>query len=486
MFGVNVTDLNVGSKLILSNNQSTAPLLFRETCLIVGLRLVTALLSSETHNTALEPEIVVSDGMWSMFVGLKFVCLIWGHACLVWQLQTGFPVALSWVHLCCSCKLLVSMYLIWIYRPQLCGFGIRVSLLDFVFWWSFWSPLQKKSKAPKRESFVFEVTWSKWVNLKSTRLGCFFVLASERFLDRSLQHKFSCLLVDSRKNVTSRLFIITLMRVPRTATIRSQWSRAAIPSMRRLTSKERTSDSIELWNWWSFLAHPTCWNKRMTFKNAQCSARSRFWVLKISRKIGVLKQSQSDLFGSIAHMTICIHMYMKSIDSGVCQRPWPILWWIVPAYLLTIEYQVVQFLPSISIQKNLRACIWQFSNRFHFFFEMMNRHCMEWILCGVFKSFCSPIHKVVPHISLHDQCHETTKKYEDFQSMVIFQFSPRKFAIRTWFCNCPQHLCLFGIDVECNPSIRDPGKMLVLPNRLFCLVLCTSDQHCVCVIHIHR
>ena len=48
---------------------------------------------------------------------------------------------------------------------------------------------------------------------------------------------------------------------------------------------------------------------------------------------------------------VCIHLYdeyMKSIDSGVCHRPWSILLWIVRAYLLTIEYRVVQFVLSIS------------------------------------------------------------------------------------------------------------------------------------------
>ena len=60
--------------------------------------------------------------------------------------------------------------------------------------------------------------------------------------------------------------------------------------------------------------------------------------------------------------------------------------------------------------------------------------------------------------------------------MVIFLLHPRKFAIRTWFCNCPQYLCLFGIVVEYTPSIRDPGKMLVLPNQLLYGVLSTSDQ----------
>ena len=94
---------------------------------------------------------------------------------------------------------------------------------------------------------------------------------------------------------------------------------------------------------------------------------------------------------------------------------------------------------------------------------------MEWILCRVAESSCLPTHNIVPHTSLHDQpCHKTMKKYEDFEGMVISLLSPLKFAIQTWFCNCPQYLCLFRIVVECSPSFHDPRKMLVLPNRLFC------------------
>ena len=63
--------------------------------------------------------------------------------------------------------------------------------------------------------------------------------------------------------------------------------------------------------------------------------------------------------------------------------------------------------------------------------------------------------------------------------MVVFLFHPLKFAIRTWFCNCPQYLCLFGILVECTASFHDPGKMLVLPNRLLCEVISTLDQYFV-------
>ena len=90
-------------------------------------------------------------------------------------------------------------------------------------------------------------------------------------------------------------------------------------------------------------------------------------------------------------------------------------------------------------------------------------------LCIVDESSCWLTHNIAPHTSLHDQsCHKTMKKYEDFEGMVVSLLHPGKFSIRTWFCNRPQYLCLFGIVVECIPSIHGPGKMLVLPNQLHC------------------
>ena len=86
-------------------------------------------------------------------------------------------------------------------------------------------------------------------------------------------------------------------------------------------------------------------------------------------------------------------------------------------------------------------------------------------------------HNIAPNISLHDlPYHKTMKKYEDSQSMEAVLFSPRKFAIQTWFCNCPQYLCLFHIVFECIPEIHDQGEMLVLPNRLLYSALFTSGQ----------
>ena len=50
---------------------------------------------------------------------------------------------------------------------------------------------------------------------------------------------------------------------------------------------------------------------------------------------------------------------------------------------------------------------------------------MEWILCRVVVSSCSPTHNIVPHTSLHDPpCHTTMKKYEYFEGMVIFSNPP--------------------------------------------------------------
>ena len=54
-------------------------------------------------------------------------------------------------------------------------------------------------------------------------------------------------------------------------------------------------------------------------------------------------------------------------------------------------------------------------------------------------------------------------KYADFERMVISLLHPLKFAIRTWFCNCPQYLWLFRIVFECIPNIRDPGKNVGSP-----------------------
>ena len=168
---------------------------------------------------------------------------------------------------------------------------------------------------------------------------------------------------------------------------------------------------------------------------------------------------------------------MKSIDSGVCHRPWSIFWWIVQAYSLTIEYQGR---PIRAKYKHFRT-IWEhtcdnsptdfISSSLKWWSSM---HGVDTLYA---ESSYLPTHKIVPHTSLHDQpCHTTMKKYEYFEGMVISLILPQKFAIRTWFCNCPQYLCLFDILVECNPNKLGQGTMSVLPNQRLSQVLSTSDQ----------
>ena len=102
----------------------------------------------------------------------------------------------------------------------------------------------------------------------------------------------------------------------------------------------------------------------------------------------------------------------------------------------------------------------------------------------VVESFCLPNHNIVPHICWHDPPYRrTTKKYDDFPNMVVFQFLPRKFVIQTWLCNCPQYLCLFHMVFASIRGIHVIRKMLVLPNQLLYWVLSTSDQ---CLVSFQR
>ena len=135
---------------------------------------------------------------------------------------------------------------------------------------------------------------------------------------------------------------------------------------------------------------------------------------------------------------------------------------------LTIEYQVVQYVPSISISEQFESILLTSLPRISILLLGSDDHrCMELILCRVVESLCSPTHNIVPLITWHDlPCHRTTKKYEDFPSMVIFQLLLQKFWIQTWFCNCPQYLCLFHIVFEYIRGIHGQRMISVLPKSI--------------------
>ena len=219
----------------------------------------------------------------------------------------------------------------------------------------------------------------------------------------------------------------------------------------------------------------------MTSKNAQCSSRSGFWILKISREVRILKQSQSALFGSISHMktlfvfTCVMNVWNQSIQAFVTGSG-PFLWLIVQVCSLIMEYQVSWYMPSFYILEQFESILVTIHQQISFLLLWSDGHrCMEWILCRVVESSCSPTHNIV-FSHLFAWLSMSQKKYEYFERTVISPLHPRKFWIQTWFCNCQQYLCLFHIVFEYTPRKHDQGRMLALSNQPLCLVVSTSDQ----------
>ena len=83
-------------------------------------------------------------------------------------------------------------------------------------------------------------------------------------------------------------------------------------------------------------------------------------------------------------------------------------------------------------------------------------------LCVAVELFCSQVRKIVPCISVHDIPHHRTMRTcsrQVSQNKVVFQYLLQRFWIQTYFCNCPQYVCLFDILFECNPNKRGQGMM---------------------------
>ena len=167
----------------------------------------------------------------------------------------------------------------------------------------------------------------------------------------------------------------------------------------------------------------------------------------------------------------------RSNDVIVCHRIWSILWSIVQVCSLTIEYQVFQSMPSTSISEQFESILLTIPLQISILLPWNGGHQgMEWILCRVVESFCSPTNNIVPHISWHDPpYHKTMKKYESSQSMEAFQFHPRKFWIQTCFCNCQQYPCLFHVVFEYIPGTRS-RKDVGYPKSTSLLRHSTWDQ----------
>ena len=252
---------------------------------------------------------------------------------------------------------------------------------------------------------------------------------------------------------------------------KSQWSRAGTPSMRKPAPREIISASVQLCgDWCLFLEHPTYWYECMTSKYAQKSSRGWFWVFKISGKARVLKTVPTCIVVLyFPHDNIVrIHIVWWMYEIKRAKRLSHALVHLVTARASLFTVHTMSGLPNArqlqTFEDNLRANFWQLSNRSHFFFlKSDGRQGMEELrLWKAVELFCSPVRKIVPLISLHDLPHHRTMRTcsrQVSQNKVVFQYLLQRFWIQTYFCICPQYLCLFDILFECNPNKRGQGMM---------------------------
>ena len=260
---------------------------------------------------------------------------------------------------------LVSMYLIWILGSKLTRSNnqsratlwvletcLMVGLLPFMIILITASLSSNTyNKASWREDWMFE-------GIKST-------------LSKSLITLWDCLRLrivwggeQASRLFTTGLSVLSWFWVvfPRTETIRSHRSKAGIPSNLNPASNEMISGSVELCETEVCFLHiqfigtnvglPKMHNvpPEVDFESSRSLVKSESWN---SPNLLVWQCFPHDNF-------VCIHMCdecKRSNEIIICHRLWSILWSIVQVYSLTIEYQVFQYVPSISISEQFESIL---------------------------------------------------------------------------------------------------------------------------------
>ena len=253
----------------------------------------------------------------------------------------------------------------------------------------------------------------------------------------------------------------------RIATIRSHKSSAGIPSNLNPASKEMISDSVELCETEVCFLHiqligTNAWLPKMhnvppevDFESSRSPAKSESWNSPSLHCLAVFPTWQ-----------YCLYSLVKR-DSRSSQA---LVHFVIDCASLFSDYRILGFPTRAKIQ-HFRTIwehtFWQVSHGFHFFFlEMMVVNGWSWYFVELLSRFVRQLTISFHTFPWHDlPCRRTTKKYENFPSIVIFQLLQQKFWIQTWFGNCQKYLCLFHIVFQY--STHDRGKMLVLPINSF-------------------
>ena len=141
------------------------------------------------------------------------------------------------------------------------------------------------------------------------------------------------------------------------------------------------------------------------------------------------------------------------------------------------EYQVFQYVPSTSISEQFERMLLTILLQISILPLRNDGHrCREWILCGVVESSCWLT------ISLHTFLRMTFHIIRPWRHTKILRvrklFSSPRGNSRFKHGSVIVHniSAYFTLSLSAAPSIHDQGKMLVLPNRLLCWVISTSDQ----------
>ena len=171
--------------------------------------------------------------------------------------------------------------------------------------------------------------------------------------------------------------------LPKTETIKSHNSREQKPSNLNPTCKEMISDFAELCETAvCFFTYQTFWNKCRTSKKAQRSSKSGFRIFKISREVRVLKQSNLHCLAIVPTWQYCLYSHVWWIyDINRFRRlSQALVHFVIDRANLFTDHRtsIFQFMSNVNISENLKVYLWQFSNRFHFFFfEVMGHRCKE-------------------------------------------------------------------------------------------------------------
>ena len=142
--------------------------------------------------------------------------------------------------------------------------------------------------------------------------------------------------------------------------------------------------------------------------------------------------------------------YRSSNELSVCYSLLSIVWLLEQVYDRSKDVRSTNSCQIQVFWHNLRVYIGQFSNRFHFLLlDILVVQARSWdfiqLLCLFVRQLTLSFNVLFPHVLPY---HRITKRYSDFQSIVIFQLLNRKLWNQTWFYNCHQYFCFFHIVFE--------------------------------------